>query len=237
MVTQIEVDDLYELFFAASVSWARKASREFGVPFVPLLQATDPSRFHPGNREASLAEDILFVGASRGVFRPIIADTLKAGFVPAIYGHGWEEFVPPELVRAEHLPNVHLPSAYRSARVVLNDHWDDMKAEGFISNRLFDAAATGARIVSDDVKGLREIFGPQVATYTSQEELRALLSPDYEWPSVDELVNRAAEVAERHSFDARALELVTAVRHKRPDWNWRSFDAALRGRAHVHGSR
>ena len=33
--------------------------------------------------------------------------------------------------------------------MVLNDHWEDMRAEGFLSNRLFDAVASGARVVTD----------------------------------------------------------------------------------------
>ena len=46
------------------------------------------------------------------------------------------------------IPNRRLAAAYAGAGVVLNDHWDDMRAGGFVSNRLFDAVASGARVVS-----------------------------------------------------------------------------------------
>ena len=52
-----------------------------------------------------------------------------------------------------------LPATYRAAGVVLNDHWDEMRREGLLSNRLFDLAGCGARVVSDDVRGLRDVFG------------------------------------------------------------------------------
>ena len=38
---------------------------------------------------------------------------------------------------------------YSSAKIVLNDHWPDMRAHGFLSNRLYDALACGAFVISD----------------------------------------------------------------------------------------
>ena len=55
------------------------------------------------------------------------------------------------------MPNDELRRVYSSAGIVLNDHWDDMRAHGFVSNRIYDALACGAVVVSDDVPGLRAL--------------------------------------------------------------------------------
>ena len=61
---------------------------------------------------------------------------------------------------------------YCSAGVVLNDHHDDMRRDGFLSNRLFDATACAARVVSDEIDGVTEVFGDVVKTF-HDEVLRA----------------------------------------------------------------
>lgn len=158
-----------------------------------------------------MASDVLFVGKSRNIFRSIVRDALDSGADLAIYGDGWEQFIDPGLVRAEFLENSRVPDAYRSARIVLNDHWDDMKREGFLSNRLFDAAATGACIVTDDVQGVREVFGSAVQTYASTDDLARLLASDANWPDREERLRQARAVAEHHSFAHRAEELEQIV--------------------------
>ena len=111
-------------------------------------------------------------------------------------------------MRARLLANDELPEHYRAAGVVLNDHWDDMRAEGFYSNRLFDAAASGARVVSDHIEGTERLFGGLVRTYRAPEDLVALvrgandLFPDADERAADRhpdrrgaLVRRAGESA------------------------------------------
>ena len=63
------------------------------------------------------------------------------------------ELVDPRFVKGEGIPNHELARYYSSAAIVLNDHWDDMRAEGFISNRLYDALACGAFVISDHLDG------------------------------------------------------------------------------------
>ncbi|MEA2310435.1 MAG: hypothetical protein QOE28_403, partial [Solirubrobacteraceae bacterium] len=82
---------------------------------------------------------------------------------PALYGDGWAQIAPEHTV-ASWLDNAELPRLYSSAAIVLNDHWPDMRAAGFISNRVFDALACGAFVVSDPVEGLREELGDAVET-------------------------------------------------------------------------
>ena len=98
---------------------------------------------------------------SRNVRRRILDDLLPTEHELAVYGYGWT----PELLDPRHLVDDHLPNARPARRLqrrrtlVLNDHWDDMRARGLLSNRLFDAAACGAAVVSDDVLGLTRSSG------------------------------------------------------------------------------
>lgn len=208
----------YDAVFAASTTGWRGAT--------PLLQATDPQRFTPNARNASSGEPVLFVGSVRGAgtdavgdARPVVADAIAAGASPAIWGGGWDDLVARgivdgSLVRGVSLPNEELPAAYASAGIVLNDHWADMAQAGFLSNRLFDAVAAGAAVVSDDAPGLHAVL-PSVRTYGTVGELRALLTTPALLPDARERAEAAAAVARDHSFDARAAQLIAAVEASR----------------------
>lgn len=212
LVSTRELVSGFDLVYAASERWAQLATDDSGQLVRPLLQATDPARFHPGAVDPALASDTLFVGRTRNVFRPIIRDAIEVGADLAIYGDGWGRFIDERYVRAEHLDNAQLSEAYRSARVVLNDHWSDMAALGFASNRLFDAAASGAVVVTDPVAGLGDLFGALVREYSGVEELRALLDPGYAgWPGAAERAELALAIGREHSFLARARTMLADV--------------------------
>ena len=194
----------YDTVFAASRHW----QPEF-VQAVPLLQATDPQRFTPKAGVADSGEPVLFVGSTRGQFRPVVRDALDAGVGLALYGVGWETFVDPALISGEFLANEQLPSAYASAQVVLNDHHPHMAELGFLSNRLFDATATATRVISDHALGLEEVFGGHVRTYSSADELRLLVGDRATmFPGYEARMQFAAQIAAEHSFAARASTLI-----------------------------
>jgi spore maturation protein CgeB len=181
------------------------------VAIQPLLQASNPSRFRPGLPAPLVNSNILFVGKSRNVFRPIVRDAIALGAKLSIFGDGWGQFVPEQYIKAEFLENDQVPSAYGAAAIVLNDHWEDMRVEGFLSNRLFDAVGTGARVISDDMKGQSEIFGGSVVEYHDAVELAAILSPDNTWPDQSTLLRNADTVHQDHSFYRRAQTLLHDV--------------------------
>ena len=199
----------YSRAFAASQRW--EPGPEIGE-FAPLLQATNSLRFRPmPSREKS---GVLFVGSTRGNFRPIVRDALAAGIPLKIYGVGWDKFLAPDQIAGEFLDNSELPVAYASSAIVLNDHHRDMAEQGFLSNRLFDAVAAGARVVSDPALGISEVFGSSVVTYQTPEELAEIIrDPDSFFPG-DE--NSPQRMHSHHNFRARARALIDAadsVRH------------------------
>ena len=65
-----------------------------------------------------------------------------------------------------------------------------MREHGFVSNRIYDALACGAFVVSDHIAGLEERFGGAVVTYETADELRTIVDHFIANPS-----ERAARVA------------------------------------------
>ena len=200
----------YDRVYAASTTWAHDHAAT-GAPTATLLQCTDPSVFHPDLAAPDSGEPLLFVGNSRGVRRPLVDWAIEADLPLSIVGGNWDGLVPAERVRSTYLANDRVGAAYRAAGIVLNDHWDDMRVGGFLSNRLFDAVAAGARVVSDDVVGLREVFGSAVQVVSSARDLAALVAaPDRDGVFGTDAERRAqaATVHRLHSFDARAGTLL-----------------------------
>ncbi|MDR5700357.1 glycosyltransferase [Agromyces aerolatus] len=200
----------YDLVFSASPKWAEWMSKASGRRVDVLLQASDPSRF-AWQDDAARGPEALFVGGPRpGAGRRIVSDAVAADLPLAVWGPGWPSYVPGDLVKGEFLHWADVPGAYRAADVVLNDHLEGMSQWGFISNRIFDAVASGAAVITDEVDGL-EMFGGSVVSYSSPDELRALFE-DRSWrPSEERRRELSAQMHREHSFEARATTLLDAV--------------------------
>lgn len=201
----------FDLVYAAGAEWARRARLRTGIDVRPLLQATNPQRFHPGLAEPDSGDDVVFVGTPRKAMRPIVEHALQGGLRPAIYGHGWEGYVDMTLVKADFVGPTEIGALYRRSGVILNDHWRDMAEFGFLSNRLFDAAAAGARVVSDPVPGLDDVFHGVIRSYETPAQLATLLAEPAALAGQDEILRLSSEVREHHSFAARAKTLIADV--------------------------
>jgi len=209
LVTEEELNS-YDAVFVASEHWQAPQ----GVQVTPLLQATDPARFGAGFSSTDSVE-VLFVGSTRGQFRPAVRGALRSNRAGdlRVYGVGWEEFIDSTdstVLGGEFLPNEDLPGAYANASIVLNDHHREMADDGFLSNRLFDAVASGARVLSDRARGIEDVFGDCVVVFDDEEHLAQLLSQpiDEVFPSHEVRRQSARRIARDHSFDARAQVLI-----------------------------
>jgi hypothetical protein len=206
----IEDVDAADVVFVASDRFASELRERTSTPVETLLQATDQHRFRPRESDPRHAHGLVVVAKTRGVMRTSVADAIAAGLQPAIYGSGWRGLVDPKLIITDHVDNEELPVVYASAGVVLNDHWDSMRAHGFISNRIFDVLACGTPVISDFLPEVAELFGGAVPTYRDATDLRALAE--------DMLGDRAAAreralegrdlVLNAHTFDQRARTLI-----------------------------
>ena len=207
----------YDRIYVASDVFAGQLAQRTTVPVAPLHQATDPERFHPD--PTGPPHDVLFVGNSRGMRRDILADLTPTTLGLAVYGQGWTpELLDPAYLCGEHVPNEELHRYYSSAGVVLNDHWADMRASGFFSNRLYDALASGACVVSDHVDGIEAEFDGGIVTYTDPARLRFTIHDLLMDPARRKaLAERGrAAVLERHTFAARAARILADIEQATP---------------------
>ena len=181
-----------------------------------LLQCTDPGVFYPGAKEKELMHDVLFVGNSRNQYRDAVRLAIESGLKPAVYGSRWKQFIPDKLIKGENIPNVDLGRYYRSAGVILNDHWPDMREKGFVSNRIFDVLACGGVLVSDEIGGLTKNLLPGVQFFDgdSMESFRSTVvaSQASDVFLRQQCFTRALYVHEKHSFDVRAANIVSLVK-------------------------
>lgn len=211
----------YDAVFAASRTWAADRSAEWKLPIEPLLQCTDTTRFHPGLADPDSGPRRLFVGNARHQLRPSVSAAIETGTPLTVIGTGWDEWLPAAEVRveADRVANEDLPALYASAGLVLNDHWEDMRVEGFVSNRIFDVLATGARLLSDEVAGLAEVLGDGLTTWSDLSEFAHLTGEplDHHYPDEATRLALAERVVAEHSFDARAATLLeTALELRLP---------------------
>jgi hypothetical protein len=136
------------------------------------------------------------------------------GVPVVVHGQGWTDLLPVDAVSSKGIQNDELGASYAAAGVVLNDHWDDMRRDGFVSNRLMDAAASGTRVVSDSLPGvdLTAMFHGLVRTFEDEADVARLLAHrDELFPAAGGRAVAARRVAEEHSFDARAEVLLSDV--------------------------
>ncbi|MBA2441853.1 MAG: glycosyltransferase [Rubrobacter sp.] len=201
--------DRYDVAFVASRRWARSLEEQTDTPVYPLRQATDPRVFYP-DYDPAHDRELVFVGNSRRVERRILRDLLPTSRDLAVWGGDWEGLIDERHVVGEYLPNEEVRKAYSSAAIVLNDHWDDMREHGFVSNRIYDALACGALVISDRLEELEEEFGEAVVTYEGADELRELVDYYLEHPEERKARGERGRelVLERHTFEHRVGELL-----------------------------
>lgn len=201
-----EIDQFDHAFIASSVFEA-SISKQTRTPTSTLLQCTDSRFFNPFNPAApsTPSHEVLFVGNSRNQFRTSIRYSLESKIKPAIYGAKWENIVPADLIMGTNIANHDLPNYYKNSAAVLNDHWEDMRENGFISNRVFDVIACGKTIITDNCTGISELFPNSAKTYKSAEELRQHIAN----AKLDSTADQAevAKVLLFHTFESRAQSL------------------------------
>lgn len=212
----VATDELREYadVFVASDRLASRWSAQTDSTIHTLLQCTDRTLFYPDPVNPPRNGTILFVGNSRNVFRPAVHATIAAGLDPVIYGTRWESLIDPRHIKDTVIPNAAVADLYRSAGVVLNDHWPDMVETGILSNRVFDALACGAPVVSDEMPDLPEGFGDFVDQFGPDRPIQqAIARALHETPGRQAARRSFAETIRRdHSFDRRAEIILASAR-------------------------
>jgi Glycosyl transferases group 1 len=202
----------YDLVFIASDTFARLMAEQVPDLAVRTLhQATDPDRFCPTPRGP--AHELLYVANWRAG-RPIVEDLLPTNRRLSVFGRGWTpDHLDPMHHAGESIANDQLGPYYAAASIVLNDHAAGMRREGFMSNRLYDAAAAGALVITDEVDGVAEEFDGGVLVYRDRAHLNELIDRYLADPEAARALGERARraVLERHTFAHRARTLIAAI--------------------------
>ena len=199
----------YDYVYIASIYWSkhvREVIKKDNISY--LLQCTDPEIFKHIDVKEDI--DILFVGNSRNVFRKIIKDLLPVKYTVYIFGSLWEKFIDSKYIKGKNIPNEKLFIYYNKAKIILNDHWNDMREKGFISNRIFDVSACRKFIITDKVLGLEDIFKNSIIVYDgTRENLLYLIDKYINDKALREEKALLAQqiVLNSHTFEHRVREI------------------------------
>ncbi len=134
-------------------------------------QFTNPERFKNSTDPIPNPSDVLFVGSNHtGKGRKSVEYAINANANLDVYGKYWNGYIPQSYIKGNYIENNNLSQYYANAKIVLNDHRDDMQHFGFISNRIFDVSASGGFVFTDYLKEIEEIYGDSIAMFKTQEE-------------------------------------------------------------------
>ena len=199
------------VFFASDKLKERIADKiqcESGV----LMQCTD-EEVMCAKENTDKKYELLFVGNSRRVYRQILKDLLPTKHKLTVIGRHWEEYPVQEYVVQDYISNDEVGQAYHDAYILLNDHWDDMKEQGIISNRIYDALSAGAFVISDYMPEIDELFEGVVVTYKDREDL--LEKIDYYMEHEDERLEKVKLgqeiVRKEHTFSNRVEKIIDVM--------------------------
>ncbi|MEC4676352.1 MAG: glycosyltransferase [Nitrospirota bacterium] len=158
--------------------------------------------------------DIVFVGnTKRNLARKIIRDM---GIIPyniKIWGWGWRGLVPDEWFAGDYYENRKLNQLYAASKIILNDHHEDMRREGFLNPRVLDGLASGGFVISDNVPGMNELLDNSVITYETPAELRGLIEKYLNDDSGRaSLTKKGARAALKYTYTASCLKIISHIK-------------------------
>ena len=202
-LVEVREYESYDAVFISSHEYANKIGKKVYTKVYPLLQCSDPEVFYP-QEDDDCRHDILFVGIGRDN-REIMEDILKTDFPVSVYGKHWDEKIDEKYVCGEFIPNEELHKYYSSCKILLNDHWRDMREWDFPSNRLFDALLCEALVISDNIPSASTVFEDCIVTYDCVDDLRSKVEYYMNNPSEREKLGKKGRelVLKNHTFDNR----------------------------------
>lgn len=148
--------------------------------------------------------DALFLAPARR--RPEVRFALAG----ALYPWDWEGRWPKNIRRFDHVAPAEHPAFYSSSRLTLNITRETMAQHGYCpSGRLFEAAACGAPVLSDEWAGLETFFRAGEEIFVVRSEADALAAMEMEDERLVAVARRARErTLDEHSGGRRAEELL-----------------------------
>jgi len=182
----------------------------------PIYNALDPDTHHPVAADAGFRCDLLFVGhrlpdrerrVQEFFFR---AAELAPEFQFALGGEGWGGKALPANVRwIGHVSTTDHNRVNGSARMVLNINRDSMAGVGFSPpTRVFEAAGSGACLITDQWSGIEEFFAPgrEILVARRAEDIAGFLRDVPEERAREIGGNMRLRALRDHTYQLRAEE-------------------------------
>lgn len=223
---QVPGFDLYFSFTGGPL--LRELEQRFGAArALPLYCSFDPESYRRVPQPGRFTCDLSYMGTYAPDRQPKLDELLvepakrlpQRRFIVAGPQYPRRIKWPKNVRRINHLnPPLH-PAFYSSARITLNVTRREMVQAGYSpSVRLFEAAACGAAIASDNWPGLDTFFTPgrEILLPLSADEIVRYLT-GYDQAELLRIGERAQRrVLEEHTSEHRALEFERAVENARP---------------------
>jgi spore maturation protein CgeB len=217
---EVPLFDIYLSFTGGSL--LERIRRDFGARNTGLLYCSvDPELYYP-EEAARVRWDLGYLGTYSADRQPKLELMLlevararpNARFVVAGPQYPDDVVWPANVERTLHLPPDEHRAFYNAQRFALNVTRAEMTANGWSpSVRLFEAAACGVPIISDDWQGLDTLFKPgkEIFIASSREEVIAILEdlPEDERRQVGKAARH--RVLHSHTATIRAQELEAYV--------------------------
>ena len=198
----------YDRIYLKNPALAKELHSVQGLPVKYLPEAANSS-WHQSDVPYGIDKTVVMAGNVHPT-RALLLDRLLADGIPLrIYGSGVPAWINLPRVRQAHtgqyLARGHKANVFRSARAVLNNLHP---AESHGTNcRLFEGAACGAAVVTEEREGLRDLFEPdqEVFTFDTYTGLLVTLQRLLDDPEVGRPVaDAAATRAHRdHTYEQR----------------------------------
>lgn len=173
----------FSKIFVASKNFMYQIEEELGsasrskLYYLPQIFVCNTELDTQNNNNSNYTYNISFIGNSRNVYRDSVKTILDGGYRLNIWGKGWSKIIPDEYqnkVSIKWINNSELRKVLRASKIIINDHWPDMRKEGFISMKTYEFMANKAFFITDKVMYVDEIG--QFVTYETNEELKSKLN-------------------------------------------------------------
>ena len=171
---------LYDQVWVDSVSGQDVLAERLPVPVRTEIVPVDTELFCPasparGEKDKDKSDEPfyprVFVGNARGIRRNVTEWCERNDITLHVWGTGWDRLYPDSrnLIFHDPAPYDQVPEIYRHAKVILNDHYEDMLAMGYVNNRLPEVLACGQPIVSDGGRQFGALFSAGVLYYEDEK--------------------------------------------------------------------
>tara|TARA_B110000003_G_scaffold112765_1_gene115384 strand:+ start:2409 stop:3929 length:1521 start_codon:yes stop_codon:yes gene_type:complete len=153
-IKRLEIKKNEHVFFASILELEKFRQLGFGEKSSLLMQGFDEKIMYPSTALYKQRSRITLVGSNhfkKEELRPIVSMAVNSNTDLWICGRGWHRTSAAKYVKDTYLETAQVGELYRNSKIVLCDHFDMMREGGYVSNRIFDALACGAAVISDKI--------------------------------------------------------------------------------------